>query len=317
MLIKINNDIPLHGCIAFGIIDRGTNLIQIRPTSICNLRCIYCSVSANDKKIHPYEFEVELDYLVNEVKKVVELKGEIEANIDSVGEPLMYPKIVELVKKLKEIKGVKRISMQTNGILLTKDKVDEFINAGLDRLNLSINSLDKELAKYLSGGEYDLDKILEIIRYANIKLELLLAPVWIPKINDEEIPKIIKLAKELKCKIGIQNYEVYKHGRKVKSVKPLNFYKFYKQLETWEKEFDIKLKLSAKDFEIKESKRVPITFKKGEKVRVKIKIPGWMEGQMTGVAKDRCITILDCNKKANQRRNVRILSNKDGIYVAK
>ncbi|MFB6216441.1 MAG: radical SAM protein, partial [Candidatus Aenigmatarchaeota archaeon] len=45
-LVYINqgSEIPLLGHIAFGLIDRGTNLIQVRPITGCNLKCIYCSV---------------------------------------------------------------------------------------------------------------------------------------------------------------------------------------------------------------------------------------------------------------------------------
>ncbi|MBT4440771.1 hypothetical protein HOC98_01565, partial [archaeon] len=45
-MIKINEDIPLMGCIAFGIIDRGTNLLQVRATSMCNLNCVFCSTDS-------------------------------------------------------------------------------------------------------------------------------------------------------------------------------------------------------------------------------------------------------------------------------
>jgi len=313
MLIKINRDIPLFGCIAFGIIDRGTNLIQVRPTSRCNLKCVYCSVSANDPRIHPNEFEVELDYLVDEIKKVAEYKGEIEVNIDSVGDPVMYPSLVELIKRL----DIKMISMQTNGTLLTKKKIDDLAKAGLKRINLSINAMDKELARKLAGCEYDLDKVLDIAKYISEKMELLLAPVWLPGLNDEEIPKLIELAKKLNCKIGIQKYETYKYSRKAKGTKKITFWKFYKQLEKWEEGYKFKLKLGPRDFEIKKAKRIPTIFNRGDKVNVVIKAPGWMQGQMIGIAKDRCITILDCNKKLNQRVNVKILSNTDGIYTAK
>lgn len=317
MLVKVNKDIPLFGCIAFGIIDRGTNLIQVRATSRCNLKCIYCSVSAGDVRVHPNEFEVDLDYLVNEVRKVAEFKGEIEANIDSVGDPAMYPKLVELIDKISKIKQVKMISMQSNGTLLNKKKVDELAKAGLNRINLSLNSLDKKLASKLAGCPYNLDKVLEIAEHISKKMELLIAPLWLPGLNDEEIPKLIELAKKLKCKIGIQKYETHRYGRKAKGAKKITYWKFYNQLEKWEKEHNAKLKLGPIDFKIKKAKRIPIIFKKGDKVNVEIKLPGWMKGQMIGVAKGRCITVLDCDKKVGQLINVKILSNKDGIYMAK
>jgi len=56
-MAKCNNilirDIPLFGCIAFGIIDRGTNVLQVRPISECPLACIFCSTDAG-----PYSFRV-------------------------------------------------------------------------------------------------------------------------------------------------------------------------------------------------------------------------------------------------------------------
>ena len=70
MLVKIDQSsgIPLLGVLPFGIIDRGTNLLQIRPTSICNLKCPFCSTSANDLNIHPNNYIVNSDYLVSWVK---------------------------------------------------------------------------------------------------------------------------------------------------------------------------------------------------------------------------------------------------------
>src|SRR3989344_2956959 len=123
-LIEIDREsgIPLIGCIAFGVIDRGANLIQVRPTSICNIHCPFCSTSANESSVHPINYIVELNYLLDYAREVVKFKSQngvkdIIVFIDSVGEPLTYPNIVELVKGIKELKVVKEIIMVTNGIL--------------------------------------------------------------------------------------------------------------------------------------------------------------------------------------------------------
>ncbi|MEM4534299.1 MAG: radical SAM protein, partial [Candidatus Korarchaeota archaeon] len=115
-LIREESGIPLIGCIAFGLIDRGTNTIQVRPTSICPLNCIFCSTDAGPKsRMRQVEYIVELEYLVNEFRRLVKYKGEygIEAHIDTVGDPLTYPQIVDLVQELRSTKGVEVISMQT------------------------------------------------------------------------------------------------------------------------------------------------------------------------------------------------------------
>ena len=58
-LVNITKEskIPLIGCIAFGIIDRGTNLLQVRCTSLCNMNCAFCSTDAGAySKYHKVNF---------------------------------------------------------------------------------------------------------------------------------------------------------------------------------------------------------------------------------------------------------------------
>lgn len=318
-IIKVNSEIPLIGTIMFGLIDRGTNLIQMRPTSLCNLNCPYCSVDSGEKsKTRVNVYTVDKDHLVKWLKQLVEYKGDdLEANIDSVGEVLTYPDIIELIKDIKKIKQINKISMQTNGTLLTKEKIKELERAGLDSINLSINSLDNELAKELSGcAWYDVNKILDIAKEINnSKIELLLAPVYIKSVNDDEIVKLIKFAKELNCRIGIQKYEIYKFGRRIKNVKEMSWYSFYEQLKKWENEYKIKLRLGPLDFGIKKSKRFPKVFNKGNKIKVKIMLQGWMKYQMIGISNNRCITIINCNSKIDDIVNIKIIEDKNELYI--
>ncbi len=321
MLFKIdqNSGIPLIGVIAFGLIDRGTNLLQVRGSTACNLKCLFCSTAANDPEVHPTEFVVEVNYLVKWVKDIVKLKGPgVEINLDSVGEPTAYPDLVQLVKELKKIPEVNKISMQTNGTLLNEQKIKELEEAGLDHINLSIDTLDIKKGAYLRGCQtYNVQKLVETAKLIRkSKIELLLAPVWLPDVNDEDVKGLIKLSKELNCKIGIQKYEVYKYSRKMKEANAINWWKFYKQLDLWEKEFEVKLKATAKDFNVEKRERVPEVFEEGEKVQVEIKAPGWQKGQMIGVARNRCVSINDCDADIGDKVNIKILESKNNIYVA-
>lgn len=320
-LIKISREtgIPLIGAINFGVIDRGTNLIQVRGTTVCNFRCTYCSTNANNSSVHPVNFEVDPSYLVDTVKEVIGYKNEpVECNIDSVGEPAAYTHLVELVSGLRNLPNVSRISMQTNGSLLASDKIRELEAAGLDQINLSINGLSPAIAKSLSGTNfYSLDRILETAKnISSSKITLLLAPVWIPGINDEEIPKVIKLAKELNAKVGIQKYEEYKYSRKVKGAKAINYWKFYRQLKEWEKEFGVKLLCNKQDFGIHKSPRLPVVAEEGDKLHLKIISPGWWKGQKLAAYKGRCITIDKCSADIGSTVKARITVNKNNIYLA-
>ena len=166
--------------------------------------------------------------------------------------------------------------MQSNGLLLTKENIRELEEAGLNRINLSLHSLDDEKNKFLTNCEnYNTKHVLEVAELINkSKIELLLAPVFIPK-NGEDIEEIIELSKKLNCKIGIQKYEIHKYGRKLRNVKEMTFWKFYKKLDEWERKFNVKLKLGPYDFNIKRTKRIPKVFNKNEITNVEIKIPGW------------------------------------------
>jgi len=328
-LIRIPEDVelPLIGCIAFGLIDRGTNLIQVRPISGCNLNCIYCSVDEGpNSKTRISSFIVNPDYLIEWFKALAAFKQNenIEAHIDGAGEPTLHPKFREIVAKLAEIKNVKVISLQTNGTVLKEKWIDELAEVGLSRINLSINALSEENAKKISGVEnYNVKDIIKLAEaVAQSSISLLLAPVWIPTLNDEEIPKLIEFALKLKPKskwplMGIQKYEVHPHGRRVPGVKPLTWKKFYEKLYEWEKKFNLKLKLKPSDFEIIKTKMLPLKFRKNEIVNLKIVSNGWMKKQAIGVKDGRAITVIGVPESFRRKVKVKIIHNKHNIYIGK
>ena len=327
MLYDITREtrVPLVGNIYFGVIDRGTNLLQIRASNSCNLNCSFCSVDAGpESKTRINHFQVEMDYLLEVVEKIVKYKGinDVECHLDSTGEPLFYPRIIELAEKLKKIPGVKTTSLQTNGTLLTKEKIKRFESAGLDRINLSMNSMNPELAKEISGvGWYDIEKIKDSAEeIVKSEIDLLVAPVYLPRINDDEIPKIIEFALDVGAgkrfpPLGIQKFERYKFGRKPSGIKIQTWWKFYNDyLKKLEKKYNTKLILRPEDFGIYKVKPLPKTMKKNEKVNVELMCPGWINNEMLGVARGRTVSIVNCNKKSGNI-NVKIVSNKHNIYL--
>lgn len=323
-LIRIpeDADLPLIGTVMFGIIDRGTNLLQIRPTTVCNLNCIFCSTDAGKNPwFRVTDYIVDVDYLVEWIKEVISFKGEIHAFIDSVGEPFTHPHIFKLIKKLSQIEEITSISIETNGTLLDERKIEKLVELGVERINLSLHSLNQKLAEELAGCKYNLGKILQVINIINESpIDLILTPVWIPGINDQDILKIIDFAKKIKNKkypiLGIQKYEVHKYGRKVKGVKPISWYHFFRKVEEWEKMFKMKLRIYQKDFKVERRRKLPIVFEKGEKTRVSIKTYGWMRNEMIAEGRERCITVIRSDEKdLGKNVTVRIIRNKDNIYI--
>jgi uncharacterized Fe-S cluster-containing radical SAM superfamily enzyme len=308
------SNIPLIGHIAFGLIDRNTSVIEVKPITSCNLNCIYCSVAQD---LRPVDFIIEEEYLFKEFKKLVEFKEieQIEAHIGAQGEPLLYQPLPKLVKDMASIPQVSIISIDTNGTLLTKNKVDELIKAGLTRFNLSINALDQDLAQEIAGYPYNIKKIKEIAEYIAKKTDLIITPVWIPGINDKEIPKLIEFSKELGCNIGIQNFLNYRFGKN--PVKQRSWQIFIKKMKELEKQHKTKLLFDFKqDFNIRPTKSLPKPFKKGQIIKTKIICPGRSRNEMLAVEKQRITSIPNCTVQPGQKVTLRITRTKHNIFAA-
>ena len=314
-----NSGMPLIGSIDFGIIDRNTNIIEVRPITGCNLGCIYCSVDQARRQV---DFVVEMEYIIEEIKRLVDFKddNDIEIHIGSQGEPLLYENLAGLVRGLSRIKQVKRISIDTNATLLSKKLVDELVDAGMTQFNVSINSLDKKLAQKIAGAAYNLDKVIEICRYIAKKADLVIAPVWLQGINDDEMPKFIRLVKEMQNKhriiLGIQNFLEYRYGKK--PVKQMSWDLFRKKLESLEKKHNTRLVLDfKKDFKVHETRHLPKLFKKGQILKARVVCPGHLKEEMLAVAKDRIVSVMNCSARPGQDIKLRIIRTKHNIYVAK
>lgn len=310
-----NLGIPLIGHIAFGIVDKNMTVIELKPLTNCNIACIFCSV---DLSRRAHDFVVEKDYLVQETKKLVEFKDtdDIEINLNPHGEPTLYGDIVPLVRDLSKIKQIQTISMNTNAVLLNEKFVDSLVNAGFGRFNVSLNAIDPEKAKLIEGNKgYNVKRIINICKYIKKKSTLLIAPVWVPGISDEEIPKLIEFAVDLNVPIRIQNFQVHKFGKKpVRKEKP--WFRFFKELKSLEKEYRVKLTGDFEGFKLKKTKPLPKPFRKDDVITAEIKCLGELPNEMVAVSNNRSVSVPDCNKKIGKVK-LKITRDKYNVFVGK
>lgn len=325
LYIHEGTDVPLLGYNAFGLIDRGTNLIQVRGISGCNLSCVFCSVDEGPySRTRKLDYVVDIDYLMKWFDEVARMKGKgLEAHLDGQGEPLLYPFRVELVQALRGHPNVSVISMQSNGTLLTDKLVEELAEAGLDRVNLSIHSLDPEKAKMLMGRkDYDLEHVLDMAEaLVNAGIDVLLAPVIIFGVNDDEAEAFIEFARKIGAgkrwpALGFQNYVPYKFGRNPVIAKVVPFNEFYAWLRALEEKTGMRpLILKPAHFGMEKREFIPLAFKPGEVVRAEVVLPGRMEGEMLAKARNRLIEVINTNAEVGDRINVRIVRTRHGIYT--
>ena len=172
---------------------REINYLRISLTDRCNLRCIYCMPEAGINKKIPHDEILSLEEIYELIKIFVEL------GIDKIrftgGEPLVRKNMIELIRKTSKLEGVKDISLTTNGQLL-KEMAQPLKDAGLNRVNISLDTLDPEKFKTITRGG-DLNRVLEAIDEA---IRVGLTPVKINTVliggfNENEISNLIHLTK--------------------------------------------------------------------------------------------------------------------------
>lgn len=171
---------------------RSFRYLRVSLIDICNLSCSYCKAPGDIQKANFIDPEL----ILRLASVAVELG--MEKIRLSGGEPLLYPQLFELVRKLKEIKGIKELAITTNGLLL-EDLAEGLCEAGVDRINISLDSLDKDLFKEISGKD-GLEQVLSGIdraRQLSFK-KLKLNTVLLGGINDSytQIKDMIDFAQE-------------------------------------------------------------------------------------------------------------------------
>lgn len=137
---------------------RKIEYMRISLTNNCNLRCSYCMP---EKRISDVHF-----FPMNQVLRCVESAVSLGITHFRLtgGEPLCYPKIEELLCKIKQIKGVDSVHLTTNGVLL-KEKAAQLKQAGIDSINVSLDTPDEKEYRVLTGGG-KLSNVLDGIRKA-------------------------------------------------------------------------------------------------------------------------------------------------------
>ncbi|HPC84937.1 MAG TPA: GTP 3',8-cyclase MoaA [Smithellaceae bacterium] len=132
--------------------NRDINYLRISVTDRCNLRCTYCRPKEGIS-LKGHEDILRYEEILRVVSRATAL-GFVKVRLTG-GEPLVRRGFVEFAAALKKIKGLEDISLTTNGILLEK-YADAIFNAGITRINISLDSLDGEkYAEITRGGNLE------------------------------------------------------------------------------------------------------------------------------------------------------------------
>jgi radical SAM protein with 4Fe4S-binding SPASM domain len=147
-----SGDFPLH--------------LDIEPTNVCNLRCPFCATTHNK---YNKGFMKEKTW-----KKILDEAGQHDLyslKFTYRGEPLLHKDLPRMVAYAKNA-GVMDVYFNTNGVNLDKENIHRLIEAGLDRISISFEGIDKSTyEKYRVGSDFDL-VLKNINMLKTIKAEL-------------------------------------------------------------------------------------------------------------------------------------------------
>ena len=142
--------------------------LQFTPAGHCNFRCAYCwqslqaDVLARKFKKQLMDFELFTRAIdgcagFDEPLQMILFAG--------LGEPLTHPRIDRMVAYARQSGVARRVDLLTNASLLTPEMSDRLIEAGLDRLRISIQGLSTEKYKKIGGADISFERILDNITY--------------------------------------------------------------------------------------------------------------------------------------------------------
>ncbi|MGC3982031.1 MAG: GTP 3',8-cyclase MoaA [Steroidobacteraceae bacterium] len=162
----MSNVLPLPAAAPRDRLHRPMHDLRISVMDRCNFRCPYCM--PRETFHEHYQFLKPTERLsFEEISRLAHLF--VEMGVSKLrltgGEPLLRPNLTELIAELGAIDGVQDIALTTNGVLLEK-YATELQASGLNRITVSLDSLDETIFEKMSGGFKGRDQVLAGIRAA-------------------------------------------------------------------------------------------------------------------------------------------------------
>jgi cyclic pyranopterin phosphate synthase len=159
--------------------NRRITSLRVSVTDKCNYRCTYC-MPASGIALKPHHEILRLEQ-VAEVIRVAATLGISKIKLTG-GEPLVRRNIESLVAMIAAIPGITDFGMTTNGSLLTPDMAQRLKNAGLMRLNISLDTLDPaRFAAITRGGD-----VRDVLRGIEAALGAGFAPIKVNMVVFED-----------------------------------------------------------------------------------------------------------------------------------
>ena len=173
-------------------LNRKIDYLRISVIDRCNLRCVYCMPEEGIETI-PHDEILTYD----EILRICEIVSELGIRKIKItgGEPLVRKDIVNLIRDIKNIDKIEQVTLTTNGILL-HEMLDDLYDAGIDAINISLDTLNKDNFKKITRRD-GLEKVLMSIDKAyDLGIRVKINCLAIRDFNLRELVEIASFAKD-------------------------------------------------------------------------------------------------------------------------
>jgi molybdenum cofactor biosynthesis enzyme MoaA len=170
------------------------NKLRIAITNRCNLSCFYCHNEGQPHESAPAMLS--LEYIKNMISFLQKNNVYIQAINLTGGEPLLHPNLINIVIECAKITN--DLEINTNGTMLTNEKVDNLIKYGVTGFKIGVDSIFAEQTKpNVYSTPQNIEKTIDIIKYANSKMSVVLNTV-ITKHNFNHVDGMINFAMQIR-----------------------------------------------------------------------------------------------------------------------
>jgi len=170
---------------------RGVGYLRLSLTKACAMRCTYC----RPERITSTRGEPMLD--VDEIETLIcflaERHGLSKVRLTG-GDPTSRRELTEIIARIASIPGIHDVAMTTNGLTLER-RAKEYAAAGLQRINISLDTLDPERFAQLTG----VDELPRVLRGLDAAIEAGLGPIRLNSVvvkgqNEFDLPSLVRFA---------------------------------------------------------------------------------------------------------------------------
>lgn len=170
---------------------RGVGYLRLSLTRGCSMRCTYCRPETdanprNENRLSPTEIE-------QLIRHLVEQHGLSKVRLTG-GDPTSRPELVEIIERIASVPGIKDLAMTTNGLTLSR-MAERYKRAGLQRVNISLDTLDPERYTEMTG----VDGLTRVLQGIDTAIAAGLSPIKINTVvvrgqNEDSLYNIVRFS---------------------------------------------------------------------------------------------------------------------------